>query len=619
MHFLNPSAFYLATLIPIVALLHFLKLRRQRHVVPSVMLWLQAVEDMKANVPFQRLRNSLLFFIQTLFLIIVIATVARPALRQPGFLRGQSVLIIDNSASMQSTELGKSRFDAAKAEASKLIERLPPGGQMMIVDTSHPPRHIRQAFTADKEKLRRAVEKLPAQHTSPGLRAIFDSLQIYVNAPNTQVFFISDNFEDVPESASHIDKIGIGERGDNVGIVQFSVTHELNEYQVLVGVQNFGNTEKAVQIWLGFEEGNSFDDETIVLAAGETQSLVFPLSDEGMDGQVISARLELEDDFSLDDVASAILHPPARLRVLLVSDRKQTLLPHMLEAIPNVELLQIQPEDYHGQADRDILIFDQFAPEPFPDGNAIFLNPADGLPFMSAQKNEQSVRVIDQKQVDSVMSGVSLIDLRVKESLTVELPIWGIPFVETTGTPLIWLGRQGDQKVVVFAFDPFDLRVSQFALSIPAAPILMSQCLEWLGSGRDAIQPAVVKAGKSVKIRLDHPDQVNRVTVQLPDGTHVDLVERTSSIIFTDTTQIGVYTVFVDEQQFGKFAVNLLNPQESNLSPPELEQHAVSTALSEIGRKQPDEQEVNREVWGYVAFFALLLLVVEWWVYHRNL
>ncbi|TDI84814.1 MAG: VWA domain-containing protein [Caldithrix sp.] len=618
MHFLNPSAFYLAALIPIVALLHFLKLRRQRHVVPSVMLWLQAIEDMKANVPFQRLRNSLLLFLQTLFLIIVIATVARPALRQPGFLRGQSVLIIDNSASMQSTELGKSRLDAAKAEALKLIERLHPGGQMMIIDTSHPPRHIRQAFTADKEKLRRAVEKLPAQHTSPELRAIFDSLQLYANTPNTQIFFISDNFEDVPASASHIDKIRVGERGDNVGIVQFSVTHELNEYQVLVGVQNFGNAEKTVQIWLEFEEGNSFDDETIVLAAGETQSLVFPFSDEGIDGQVISARL-VEDDLALDNVASAILHPPSKLRVLLVSDRKQTLLTHMLKAIPNVELLQIQTEDYHGLTDRDILIFDQFVPEPLPDGNVIFLNPADGLPFMSAQKNEQPIRVIDQKQVDSVMSGISLIDLRVKESLSVELPIWGISLVETTGAPLIWLGRQGDQKVVVFAFDPFDLRISQFALSIPAAPILMSQCLEWLGSGTDAIQPTVVKVGDPVKIRLDHPDQVDRVTVQLPGGTRLDLVERTSPIIFAETTQIGVYTVFVDEQQFGRFAVNLLNPQASNLSPPQLEQEAVSTARPEIEQKQPDEQEVNREVWGYVAFFALLLLAVEWWVYHRNL
>ncbi|MFB3041352.1 MAG: hypothetical protein ACE1ZS_06065, partial [Candidatus Poribacteria bacterium] len=63
----------------------------------------------------------------------------------------------------------------------------------------------------------------------------------------------------------------------------------------------------------------------------------------------------------------------------------------------------------------------------------------------------------------------------------------------------------------------------------------------------------------------------------------------------------------------------LLNPQASNLSPPQLEQEAVSTARPEIEQKQPDEQEVNREVWGYVAFFALLLLAVEWWVYHRNL
>ena len=159
MHFLNASALYLLAFIPIVALLHFLKLRRQRHVVPSVMFWLGAIEDMKANVPFQRLRNSLLLILQLLFLFIAVVTVARPALRRPSSLQGQSILILENSASMQSTELGESRFEVAKAKALELIDRLDASSQMMIMDTSRPPRHIHQGFTGDKEKLRRAKNR----------------------------------------------------------------------------------------------------------------------------------------------------------------------------------------------------------------------------------------------------------------------------------------------------------------------------------------------------------------------------------------------------------------------------------------------------------------------------
>ena len=158
MHFLNPSAFYLLAFLPIVVLLHFLKLRRQRHVVPSVMLWLEAIEDLKANVPFQRLRNSLLLPLQILFLLVVVGGVARPALRQLGGLAEQSIVIIDTSASMGATDLGETRLDVAKAEALKLINQLGVNGQMMIMDTSRPLHNIRQAFTSDTESCIRLLK-----------------------------------------------------------------------------------------------------------------------------------------------------------------------------------------------------------------------------------------------------------------------------------------------------------------------------------------------------------------------------------------------------------------------------------------------------------------------------
>jgi hypothetical protein len=214
------------------------------------------------------------------------------------------------------------------------------------------------------------------------------------------------------------------------------------------------------------------------------------------------------------------------------------------------------------------------------------------------------------------MRDVSLIDMEVKASLNCQAPIWGIPLIETTQTPLIWLGEQGERKVVVFAFDSFDLEVSKFALSIPSAPILMSQCLEWLGSATAPIQPDFVKTGEPVKIRLDHPNEVKRITVQLPDGARLELQERASPIVFTETMQIGVYTVFVDDEQLGRFAVNLLNAWESNLSPPQLADDPNTAA--DTGRVRSDLPEVNREIWKYAVLFALLLLVVEWWIYHRN-
>ena len=631
MHFLNPSAFYLLAFIPIVVLLHFLKLRRQRHVVPSVMLWLEAIEDMKANVPFQRLRNSLLLPLQILFLLVVVGGVARPALRQLGSLSEQTIVIIDTSASMGATDLEETRLEVAKAEALKLINQLGTNGQMMIMDTSRPPRNIRQAFTSDTEKLRQTIENLSVVHTPPMLKAVFDLIAIYARGPGTQVVqnpnattvvFISDNFGTLPNSANpvQLQKIGLGNRSENIAIVQFSVTRALtppNRYQVLVGVQSFADTPKEFQVQLGIEGKSFFEDESVFLPPKETTSILFSLEDdERFYGQVVTARLDIDDDLAVDNAAAAILHPPSKWKVLLASDRNQPSLTAILKTDPHVILNQVQTSDYHGTGGNDILIFDQFVPDPLPEGNIIFLNPIGGLPFMPTQENSQPTQVIDQQPTHEVMRDVSLIDLEVKASLQVQLPLWGIPLVETNQAPLIWLGEQDNQKVVVFAFDPFDLDVSNFATSIPSAPILMSQFLEWLGTATSLIRPDLVKTGEAVKIYLEHISEVGQITVQMPNGDMQELQVRDSRIVFTDTTQVGVYTVFVDDEPFGRFAANLLSPQESDLSPPHLVDDPNVVMDSRSVRS--DLPEVNREIWGYAAFLALLLLIVEWWVYHQN-
>ena len=631
MYFLNPSAFYLLAFLPIVVLLHFLKLRRQRYVVPSVMLWLEAIEDMKANVPFQRLRNSLLLPLQILFLLVVVGGVARPALRQFGGLAEQSIVIIDTSASMGAMDLGETRLDVAKGEALRLINQLGADGQMMIMDTSRPPHNIRQAFTSDTEKLRQAIENLSVVHTPPTLKAVFDSVAVYASVPGAQVaqnpdaagvIFISDNFGALPDSANSIQlqKIGLGKRSENIAIIQFSVTRALtppNRYQVLVGVQNFADTPKEFQVQLGIEGKPFFADESVVLPPKETTSILFSLKDdERFYGQVVTARLDIDDDLSVDNVAATILHPPPKWKVLLVSDRNQPPLSAILKTDPHVVLNQVQTSDYHGTGGNDILIFDQFVPDPLPEGNVVFLNPIGGLPFMPSQENSQPTQIIGQHPTHEVMRDVSLIDLEIKASLSVQLPLWGIPLVETNQTPPIWLGEQDNQRVVVFGFDPFDLDVSNFATSIPSAPILMSQCLEWLGAVTSSIQPDLVKTGEPVRIHLEHISEVERITVQTPDNEVQELQARDSRIVFTDTTKVGIYTVFVDDEPFGRFAVNLFNPQESDLSPPELGDDP--NAAIDTRPVQSDLPEVDREIWGYAAFLALVLLIVEWWIYHQN-
>src|SRR5262249_60804229 len=63
---------------PAIIALYFLKLKRQPLEVPSTYLWSKTIEDLHVNSLWQRLRQSLLLFLQLLVVSLIALTLLRP-------------------------------------------------------------------------------------------------------------------------------------------------------------------------------------------------------------------------------------------------------------------------------------------------------------------------------------------------------------------------------------------------------------------------------------------------------------------------------------------------------------------------------------------------------------
>ena len=132
--------------VPILVGMYFLKLRRRQMVVSSTLLWKRAVQDLQVNAPFQKIRRNLLLLLQLLVLLGLLLALARPTTKGSFQAGERIVIVIDQSASMNATDVSPTRLARAKDQAIELVDRLE-GGLAMVVSFAYQARVV-QTFTA---------------------------------------------------------------------------------------------------------------------------------------------------------------------------------------------------------------------------------------------------------------------------------------------------------------------------------------------------------------------------------------------------------------------------------------------------------------------------------------
>ncbi len=99
----------------------------------------------------------------------------------------------------------------------------------------------------------------------------------------------------------------------------------------------------------------------------------------------------------------------------------------------------------------------------------------------------------------------------------------------------------------------------------------------------------------------------------LPDGEIIETpTVNNGELIFADTFQQGVYDVKSGTNEIS-FCVNLLDAVESAIESKDI------LKLGQYGRLEATVQlDSDKELWRWFAIICLLLLMFEWWFYHRR-
>ena len=615
MNFLAPAGFLFALALPVVIAFYLLKRKRVVKLISSTLLWQKFLAETQANAPFQRLRKNWLLLLQLLMLALVVLALSRPFFKGTARPTRLRVLILDGSASMQATDEKPNRFEKARAEALRWVDGLREGEQMMVL-LAGGVTETKQPATSDKAALRRAIQDCAPADTPTRLADALKTAGAFTfekrgeeTVTSGEIHLFSDgaapDLEELANKNLPLVYHRIGTGGNNIGLVRIDARANPDnalERAVFASVANFSTNEWRTDAELLFE-GRLLETRALTLAPTNTQLLIFtaPQTNNG----VFTVRLTARDDLAVDNQASVVSLVPRPLKVLLVTRGNQLLL-KALRGAPNARIetagqLTDPAEGY------DVVVLDDLVPAVWPRPNTLAIHVAHTNWFPTWQPVKNPV-IVDWKNSHPLLRFVNFDNVQVAGSLAVKTPPWGFSIVESPETPLIVTGEIRRQRLVWIGFDPLE---SNWPLRL-SFPIFMVNAMDWLHPAGNTSSQLLVQPGTAFRLPLAQQAASARLT--LPDGKTrtLGIEPGARELVVSDTVRQGVYRVKTGTNEV-IFCANLMDSNESNITP--RDELAVGR-YAKVGATTL--KRANAEWWRWLALAGLVVLLFEWWFYHKR-
>lgn len=662
MGFFAATSALLFLLIPPLVVLYFLKLKRPRLQVPSLVLWRQVLNDNRVNSPFQRFKRNILLWLQLLLLLLLILAAMQPYWRG-GAGRDQNILVlIDNSASMAALDGpgGRSGLDRAKEQIRRLIDGLLPDQKVCLISFASTARKL-TGFTNNNRILHEALDGIAVAHVSSDIEDALRLAQALSHrAPFERVLMFSDrNFPDEVGLALpfQLDMHKLDPAGPNVGITALSakrsggaagIGDQVGRWDVFVGLEAAGkkrpiiaNPDQGTDVRavaapqiatvVVRQDGRQIGTEVVNISADKPERIMFPVdADRRCE---IAVRLEPEgfDSLAVDNVAYLDLDPARQLDVYVPSRMRPYRL--ALGALPGVRLhtptenqLALAPGPTPGPAldskmgppagpgfdlvisdseqdldsDAPVALYVGLVPEEL---RSLVTAGRDGTAVVDWHRNAPLLHYVQWDDVVVQDNPVSNSQVRETdyENLGYEVLVHG------QRGPLLLRKRHGAQISYHMLFHT-DRTTLVYRVGFP---ILLSNLVRIAMHQSGLIEARGHQTGVLPPVAGLEPNQSYRV--KGPGGSARDAHADQHGILSgVPAPRVGVYTVSgPGEDQ--RIAASLLSSDETRLASVEkiqFKELAVEAAASPVQADHP--------LWRTLSLIALAVLVVEWWFFQKR-
>jgi hypothetical protein len=599
-----PAGLLALLALPAILLLYILKVKRPEVRVSTIMFWRRHLADRQANAPWQRLRRSLLLIVQLAAALAIALALIRPGVIGAAGVGTTTVILLDASPSMRTTDVDPNRFAAAQAQAKQRADQLSPGQEMAVVLVGEHPQLLAPP-TSDTAVLNSAIDRARPSGAAGDLgEAISLANALLAGRAGGSMVLLGDGHSKQPATppalAAPLTYIPIGTSGENMAIEAISRQNGV----VFLRLANYGRTGRDLKVEM-YSDGRLVDALPARVDGNNTTDLVWNNLPSGT--RVLEARLSPHDVFALDDSAWLVTAapPPHKALLVTVDPTQNGFLQKALGLRPGLELTVQKPEEYKAGGLYDLFVFDGWLPPgatlPQP---ALIIDPPQGRGPVPAGQQVDPGGVLPANPREPLLGHVNLKDVHVQSASRVTVPSGWRTVIGATENALVMV-HEGEPRVVEFTFD-----IHHSDLPLRAAfPILVQNLVSYLLPG--GFENQAYPLGAAVTLAPE-PD-AKALTVNTPAGRVINLSKPFAP--FVDTAIPGVYTVtqqLPEGTRVSRFVVQLQDPTASRISP------GAAPVTQEAAKPSGPLPRGTLEIWPWLAAAALVLAGAEWLIYLRG-